>query len=333
MAPNNVSEALHIREESTHVEDMANIRVAVAGTGGLARLIAHFIQQDTGHHVVLLSREEKPQFSQDYQVTVVDYASPQSLQFALRGIDTVISTVTGPNQIELIRAAVSVRVRRFAPAEFEGLPGLRDPTGPLDRGRALARQWLYSQRQHIQSTTFVCGILYERFQPNGLLQSAMGVTSGLGHEGAYIMNCRTMTAQVPAYNAQNVPNVTICMTAAQDVGKFVTKALDLPQWPAELKMCGQRIAVQDLVGLVQRWRGQNFNPIQWHGPGSLHSALELAEARQDLASVVRLHALLATAEGQYDFTQPDLNEMFRDVRPVPFQTWFMAKWGPPGVLS
>ncbi len=36
---------------------MSMMRIAVAGTGGLARLIAHFIKQDTGHHVVLLSRE------------------------------------------------------------------------------------------------------------------------------------------------------------------------------------------------------------------------------------------------------------------------------------
>ena len=32
------------------------MRIAVAGTGGLARLIAHFIDDDTGHHVVILSR-------------------------------------------------------------------------------------------------------------------------------------------------------------------------------------------------------------------------------------------------------------------------------------
>ncbi|TKA83308.1 hypothetical protein B0A55_00591, partial [Friedmanniomyces simplex] len=96
-----------------------------------------------------------------------------------------------------------------------------------------------------------------RFQPIGLGHSGIGLTPGLGSEGDYIMNCRTMSAQVPAYNANNIPNVTICMTAAQDVAKFVTKALDLPQWPAELMMYGQRIAVKDLVGLVQRLRGKS----------------------------------------------------------------------------
>lgn len=35
---------------------MSTMRVAVAGTGGLARLIAHFISEETSHGVVLLSR-------------------------------------------------------------------------------------------------------------------------------------------------------------------------------------------------------------------------------------------------------------------------------------
>ena len=36
--------------------DMSMMRIAVAGTGGLARLMAHYIDEDTSHHVVFLSR-------------------------------------------------------------------------------------------------------------------------------------------------------------------------------------------------------------------------------------------------------------------------------------
>ncbi|KAK3673390.1 hypothetical protein LTR78_006623 [Recurvomyces mirabilis] len=303
------------------------MRIAVAGTGGLARFIAHFVQQDTAHHVVLLSREEKPELSRDHQVIVVDYANIQTLQFALRGIDTVISTVTGQNQIELIRAAISVRVRRFAPAEFEGPPSLRPETSPLDRGRTAAGRWMAYYGQHIETTVFVCGILYERFQPNGLRQTRMGLGSGLSNEGDYIMNCRTMSAQAPAFDANNLPNVTICMTSAQDVAKFVTKALDMPRWPSELRMCGERITVKDLIATVQQMKGQPFNPISWHNPATLRAALEVATARRDPALQIRLHALIATTEGQYDFPEPaNMNEAFPDVRPVSFQTWFAAKW-------
>lgn len=260
------------------------MRIALAGTGGLARLIAHYINEETAHHVVFLSRtvrlhtyrghapsrcqqsvlvsgwltmlQEQTQLSEGgYQVSVVDYSDLESLKYALRGIDTVISTVTGRAQIELIKAAVSIRVRRFVPAEFEGLPQLRAANDPLDRGRTVARQYLQHYAQFIQSTTFVCGIFYERFQPGGLQHTRIGLTSGLSGEGDYIMNCRHMHAKVPAYDAQENMTVTICMTAAQDVARFVTKALDMPQWPAELRMTGQRVLVRDLVETVQRLKG------------------------------------------------------------------------------
>ena len=186
---------------------------------------------------------------------MVDYNNRASLHFALRGIDTVISTVTGPNQLELIEAAVSARVRRFALAEFEGIPELRTANDPLDRRRTEARQWLARHSQSIQSTAFVCGILFERFQPGGLRALRMGLSSGLEEEGDYIMNCRNMSAIVPVYDANGAPDVRICITAAQDVARFVTRALDLPSWPSELRMCGHRIKVSDLILGVRQLTG------------------------------------------------------------------------------
>lgn len=205
---------------------------------------------------VLTVLQAQPQLvSSGFQVVVVDYSDERTLTFALRGVDTVISTVPGPNQSELIKAAISARARRFAPAEFEGLPDLRRPDCPLDRGRCAARQLLAHYSRYIESTRFVCGILYERFQPGGLRQTHMGRASGFSGEGDYIADCRNMTAQVPVYDSNNNSNVTICLTAARDVGRFVSRAIDLEEWPAEMTMCGQRILVKDFVALLQRLRG------------------------------------------------------------------------------
>lgn len=147
---------------------------------------------------------------------------------------------------------MQARVRRFAPAEFEGPPQLRNNVhDPLDRGRTAARQWLTHFSQHIQSTFFVCGVLYERFQPGGLAASRIGATSGLDGEGDYIIDCRSMTARAPICDFNDNPSV-ISMTAAQDVARFVARALDLPTWPAELRMYGQRMLVKDLILEVQR---------------------------------------------------------------------------------
>ncbi|EME88303.1 uncharacterized protein MYCFIDRAFT_128961 [Pseudocercospora fijiensis CIRAD86] len=311
---------------------MSTMRIAIAGTGGLARLIAHYVGVETTHMVVFLSRsvhnelrtaddlhQQQPQLAAaGYQVAVIDYGDIDTLRFSLRGIDTIISTISGPNQIELIKAAVQASVRRFVPSEFEGLPQLRNANDPLDRSRTAARQLLAHYSQRIQSTAFVCGILYERFQPGGLAQSRIGANSGLSAEGSYILNLRTMTGQVPAYDANNNPTAMICMTAAQDVARFVTKSLELHTWPPELRMYGQRVLVKDLVLQIQRLKG---------APTTLRTELLEAAAQGDVPRQLRLRALLDTAEGRYDFTQPNLNQHFRDVRPLDFEIWLTAKWG------
>jgi len=191
-------------------------------------------------------------------VLVVNYSDPASLQHALMGVDTVISTVTGDPQLRLITAAVQARVRRFAPAEFGGLSTAPPANDPLDPGqyRATALSWLQHYRSSIESTQFLCGILYERFAPGGLRQHKLGLNSGVAEEGDYIINVRTMAAQAPVYDAADQPTVTICMTAAQDVARFVVRAIDMPQWPPVLTMYGERITVHGLTTLVQEIRGK-----------------------------------------------------------------------------
>lgn len=160
--------------------------------------------------------QAKPALTQrGLQITVVDYNDADNLKYALRGIDTVISTVTGPNQIHLIKAAVSARVRRFAPAEFEGPPQLRPPNDPLDRQRTTALSWLRHYRNNIEHTVFVCGIFYERFQPGGLPRALIARSTGYHGEGSYIFDVANMSAESPALSPSNQPDVTICMTSVR----------------------------------------------------------------------------------------------------------------------
>lgn len=253
----------------------------------------------------------------------------------------MISTVTGQNQISLIKAAVGARVRRFAPAEFEGLPRLRPTPDPLDRQRTEALRWLQHFSQHISYTVFVCGVFYERFQPGGMGGSRIGASTGISGEGDYILDCRQMSAQAPMFNAGN-QHVTLCMTSILDVARFVTKAIDLPTWPAELRMHGERLTVRNLVAMVQtlkrehircqylclsdRFSEQTFNPMTSHTPATLRAELLVAATSGDRPRGMRLQALIATAEGRYDFTQPNLNAAFPDLVPERFQQWFQRKW-------
>ena len=249
------------------------MRVAVAGTCGLALIIARQIHDSTSHQLIILSRsvssshnylliaptnvswQAQPGLqSQGYQCQVVDYSDPSSIQHSLMGVDTIISTVTGNAQLRLIEAAVACRVRRFVPAEFEGQPSLRTQNGLLDRGRAAALALLQHYHGYIQSTVFICGVFYERFSVNGMVSLRIGVNTGYGNEGDYIADSRNMTAVAPVYDSsRNLSN--LCLTSVYDVARFVVRALDMPSWPSEMTMCGEKMTVQNLIETIQSCRG------------------------------------------------------------------------------
>jgi hypothetical protein len=170
------------------------------------------------------------------------------------GVDTVISTVTGNSQLRLIEAAIQCRVRRFAPAEFEGQPRLREQHDVLDRGRNSALGLLRHYRRYIQSTVYVCGIFYERFAVNGLQSHQLGIGTGFEDEGGFIANLRNMQAIAPVYDAaQNYSY--ICMISIHDVARFVVRSLDMTNWPPEMSMCGERMSVSTLIQTMVACRG------------------------------------------------------------------------------
>ena len=191
---------------------------------------------DTPTETDILSQPQPQLSSQGYAVLVVDYTDQNSLQHAVKGVQTIISTVTGEAQLELLKAAVAQGVRRFAPAEFEGPPdqqALSDlpiEQDPLDRGKRNIRAWLIHYGNRIESTVFVCGVLYERFAPGGLHSYRLGCATDVGAEGDFIINVRNLRATAPLHN-QNNEHVTLCLTAAQDVARLVVRSLDMRTWP------------------------------------------------------------------------------------------------------
>jgi nucleoside-diphosphate-sugar epimerase len=165
----------------------------------------------------------------------------------------VISVVCGDAQLALIEAALQAGVARFIPAEFGASPLRRPPDDPLDRGQAAALNRLRQYESEGMAHTVVsCGILYERFAPGGM--SALGIGGGCGAtgEGDYLVNIRSMRSQIP-HDASGYP-ARLSMTAAQDVARFLVAALDLPDLPTELRMCGSRMSVSDVVQVAEVMR-------------------------------------------------------------------------------
>jgi len=80
----------------------------------------------------------------------------------------------------------------------------------------------------------------------------IGGSCGASGEGDYLLNVRSMRSQIP-HDASGYPAM-LCMTAAQDVARFLVTALDLPDLPTELRMCGSRMSVSDVVQVAEVMR-------------------------------------------------------------------------------
>jgi hypothetical protein len=125
----------------------------------------------------------------------------------------------------------------------------------------------------------------------------------------------------------------------------VTKAIDLPNWPPELRMCGERVTVHNLTILVQRLKStqitplylnihadrtpsleERFQPFIVHNINTLRAEFAAAAARQDRARCMKVQMMIATVEGRYDFTQRNLNTAFPGIQVERFANWFVKKW-------
>lgn len=282
-----------------------------------------------------------------YQVAIVNYDSQANLRFHLRGIDVVISTVSGIPQINLIDAAARSRVLRFIPAEFCDKLAGRPTYDPLDRGRAATierlRDWARDNSHRMQYTVFDCGVFYERFAQGGLASLDIGASAGLGGEGTYLMNMTTNTAEIIEYNSAGQP-IWVSMTSVEDVARFVVAALALDPrtWPIEFRMQGDKKTVTEILRYVEVVKGRKSPVLRndilpkltrtegpfattTYTPGQLSAQLQLAITYQDYAQVTRLQELIATEQKRYDFSQANLNALV-DVQPISFWNWLSSHW-------
>ncbi|KAF7883444.1 uncharacterized protein EAF02_005364 [Botrytis sinoallii] len=301
--------------------EMANnmMRIAMAGSGGLAQIIAHEISK-TVHPFIILSRQGRPDLeTQGYQVAVVNYDDQDDLRFNLRGIDIVISTVSGNPQINLIDAAAHSRVQRFIPAEYKDKLGGRPTNDPSDRGRAASIErllhWAHHPRHRMQYTVFGCGVFYERFAPGGLASMGISTSTALGYQGSYLMNMETNTAEIVEYNTMGQA-ISVSMTSVNDVARFLAAAL----------MQGDRKTVTEIVQYAEAIKGQQFVTTIIVAP-ELAANIQEAAYYQDSARVNRLQELSATEERRYDSSQVNLNSLV-NVQTVSFWDWLRTHWAP-----
>lgn len=189
---------------------------------------------------------------------VVNYENQDDLRYSLQGIDLVISTVSGNPQINLIDAAANSGVRRFVPSEFERPPARRRPNNLLDRDKSHGLDWLrwWSQRTHMRSTVFTCGVFYERFARGGLVSMGIGASTSVAYQGSYLVDIGEGTAEAVEYNMAGQP-IFVSMTSVNDVARFLVAAIELGlhDWPGEFRMSGDRRTVSEILSWSEAVRG------------------------------------------------------------------------------
>jgi nucleoside-diphosphate-sugar epimerase len=238
---------------------MVLMKIAIAGTNGLAQLLAHEIESSSTSQFVFLSRRPVEGLAKKgWQVIVVDYRDQRALQFKLAGTDVVLSTVCGDAQVALMEAAAAAGVKRFVPSEFSGNPSRRPTTELIDKGhrRAIVRLATL-EATGMRFCTFTCGVFYERFGPGGLAQVQIAKGSGIDAEGCYLLNIRRCTAKLPPSRGQDGSSVKVSMVSLRDLARSIVAALKLKTWPREFKVRGDRLTMSELVEAAATMRGKS----------------------------------------------------------------------------
>lgn len=287
----------------------------------------------------------------------MDYASVGELRYTLQGVDLVISTISGDEQLNLIDAARRARVRTFVPSEFEGSIAHRPTSNdPLDRGSEAAldllRRWSQSRSNHMQYTVFSCGVFYERFGPGGLGFYNIGAGTHVKNPGDFLADVGNATAEIVEDDAQGRP-IQISMTSVFDVARFVAAAIEIgpANWPRELRMRGDQLSVRDIVGTCSNVRGgrpSSLVPVAYdlekvliiitvpfdlivHQHRDLQAHVEYNLDQGDWNRWYYFQRLIAAANGRYTFDQANLNEAVNqaehvDVTPETFRDWLQRMW-------
>ncbi|KAK6082145.1 isoflavone reductase [Seiridium cupressi] len=302
----------------------AMMRIAIAGGGGFANVLAQQLAESA--HAIITHPE-----LEEYgcQVVIVDYNNMDALQFTLRGVDLIISTISGPEQVNLIDAARRARVSRFVPSEFEGPLAQRPNDDPIDRGSSTALEFLgrcaASRSRPMLFTVFSCGVFYERFAPGGLEALNMGGSLGIQYQGGYMLDLGRGIAEIPLTNAQG-RSVYVTMTSVYDVAAFVAAAIDLgiDSWPREFRMRGAHVTTQRLVEICQEVVGVQLDVVP-RPYQELLDWLRYYEETQDHVNWRKMLHLIQTANGRYAFTDANLNDHV-DFQPMGLRTWLQNNY-------
>ncbi|KAI0123737.1 hypothetical protein BJ170DRAFT_640213 [Xylariales sp. AK1849] len=312
------------------------VKIAVAGgSGQIAREVVDALVASKKHDITILSRREAPTtpITTGIQWQTVDYDDKTGLVEALRGVHTLLSFVqllSDPDQKSqknLIDAAISAGVKRFAPSEY-GSKGTVDMA--WWQGKELIREYLKEVNRKVNN------LEYTLFQP-GLLLDYLAFpykTAKYVDPLQSVFDFENRRAII----VDGHEDAIMTLTTAADLAAVVARAVDYDgRWPPTSGIRGNRLTFSQLLEVGRRVRGHSFAidkvrvedleagclKTSW-GLEVAHRAVSVDQASA-LLKAVSIGILLSSTKGAWD-SSDELNQLFPDYEFTLIEDFLAKAW-------
>ncbi|KAI1394465.1 NAD(P)-binding protein [Hypoxylon trugodes] len=313
------------------------VKIAIAGgSGQVSREVIDALLAAKKHEITVLSRKELPAakvISPEIQWKIVDYDDKECLVEALLGIHTVLSFVqilSDPDQKSqknLIDAAISAGVRRFAPSEY----GSKDTINmPWWQGKEIIREYLKEVNRKGDI------LEYTLFQPGLFLDYLAYPHKTSKHVDPLqtIFDFESRRAIV----IDGYEGAIITLTTVADAATVIAQAVDYEgKWPTSGGIRGNRVTFSQVLGIGHRVRGCPFKTekvkiedieaghlkTSW-GLSAVHQAVSEEQA-SDLLKNVSIGILLSSSKGAWDISD-EWNQVFPDYEFTPIESFLAKVW-------
>ncbi|PGH29675.1 hypothetical protein GX50_07560 [[Emmonsia] crescens] len=311
------------------------VKVAVAGgSGQVSREVVDALVASKRHDITILSRRETPTnaIAPGVNWQVVNYDDKTELIEALRGIHTVLSfiqilsDVDQKSQKNLIDAAISAGVKRFAPSEYGS------------KGTVNMAWWDGKERvrEYLQEVNVESNLEYTLFQP-GLF---------LDYLAFPYKSAKYLDPLQSVFDFENRRAIVVdghedaimTLTTVADLAAVVAQAVDYKgKWPTTGGIRGNRVTVSQLLEIGRRVRGRSFTldkvkagdleagclKTSW-GLTTVHQAVS-EDLALSLLKEVSIGILLSSLKGAWD-SSDELNQLFPDYKFVTVEDFLMNVW-------
>ncbi|KAL4891803.1 hypothetical protein BDV59DRAFT_59015 [Aspergillus ambiguus] len=305
--------------------------IAVAGgTGGVGKTIVEVLVKQPAYEVIVLTRnvhelDSKP--GQAKQIRV-DYSDITSLVEILERhvVHTIISAIglfddaTSQSQQNLIRAAEqSKETARFIPSEYSFIQ--TKELLPVDPS---IQHWLDAidllKSSTLEYTRVIPGIFMDYWGMPTVRTNLAPVTFGID-----MVSCQ---AAIPGDG-----NDVIGMTYSYDMAAFVSKLLELEEWPEFSIYVGDDTTYNELLQLAEQVRGKKFRVTY----DSLDSIKEgrvtvppmppnVPYSAEELRSMTALVSRLTVA-GVFKLPMEQrMNSKFPEIKPIKLREFLLNSW-------